>query len=260
MTMRRLLQFATLASVMAWCAPAHATWSLVQVKDNTACTSGTTCAVAVTSTGAGNLLVAGVQNFATTSISSVTAGACATTWTHAPSGNLFVSGVGAVDLYYCTQSNSAQTSITITVGSAFGTNGVGIIWEASSSLGSIAIDSGATPSGNKNDSTTCTSCAGVALTLSGNNNFTAAVAACGGTCSAVTGAGWTNDLANPNGNGIAHGLNTTGSITAPATWTQTSSTLVCDAISFQEASGGGGAASGITKLRKLERLGVIDSE
>lgn len=255
---KRLLQLALLLVGLAWCVPAHATWTLVQVKDNTACTSGTTCAVTVTSTGANNLLVAAVQNFGTISISSVTAAACSTTWTHVTNGQVFVSGVGSVDMYYCLKSNSGQTSITITTG-GFATNGVGIIWEASSSLGTIAVDSGATPSGNVTDAT-CTSCAGVSLTLSGNNDFTAAVAGCGGTCSAASGTGWTNDLSNPNGNGIAHGLNTTGNITAPATWTQTSGQLVSAAIALQESSGGGGAASGVSKLRKLERLGVIDSE
>lgn len=234
---------------MAW----HRTWTLVQVKDNVTCTSGTTCAVTVTSTGSGNLLVAGVMNFGAQTVSSVTAGACSGAWTTPSPSAAFSSGIGSVDMKYCLSSVAAQTSITITGGSAFGTNGVGVIWEFSSNVGSIARDSGATPSGTKSD-TTCTACAGVTLTLSGNNNATALLAACGGTCSALTGTGCTNDLANPNGNAIGHCINTTGNLTAPTTWTMTSETLGASAAAFQETAAG--ASSGfLSKYRKLEHLG-----
>jgi len=205
----------------------------------------------VTSTGAGHLLVAGVLSSAvSTTITSVTAAACTSTWTHAPNTAASGTGDGSADLFYCLNSASGQTSISIT---ASGTcpGCVGVIWEASSSLGSIAVDSGATPSGNKTD-TTCTSCAGVSLTLSGNNDFIAAVSANGGTGTGVTGTGWTNDLANPTGDGVAHGI-TSGSQTAPATWTQSSATLVSNAAAFQESSGAA-APSGFNKRKKIEQL------
>lgn len=247
--MRRLLQFVVLLVGLAWCVPVHATWTLVQQK-NSASASASPIAVTVTSTGSGNLLVAAVENQTSTAtaISAVTAGACNTTWTHAPSTN----GVtpGAVDMYYCTSSASGQTSISITSSGCASATCAGVIWEASSSLGTIAIDSGATPSGLKSD-TTCTACAGVALTLSGNNDFTAAIASCGGSCSSpVTGAGCIWDASLPGSDGAAHCI-TSGSITAPATWSQTSGTLLANAAAFQETSAGG-AVSGISKRRKLD--------
>jgi hypothetical protein len=128
----------------------------------------------------------------------------------------------------------------------------GIIWEASSSLGNIAVDAGATPSSNRSDAA-CTSCTGVALTLSGNNDFIAATAPCGDTCTGLTGTGWTNDLSNPGSDGVGHGI-TSGSQNAPATWTQSSSaTLVCSAAAFQETASGG-AAAGFSKRKKLAKL------
>jgi hypothetical protein len=219
------------------CSPAWATWTLTQVKDKTAC-SGTTCAVTVTSTGAGHLLIAGFSDSTShvQTISSVTAGACAGSWVHCPNCAINATGDGSIDFSYCTNSASGITSITITTSLTMGT-GIGVIWEASSSLGTIAIDSGAAPSGTKTD-TTCTSCAGVSLTLSGNNDFIAALSANGGAGTGLTGTGWTNDLANPSGDGVAHGI-TSGSQTAPATWTQSSGTLLGNAIAFQETSGGG---------------------
>jgi hypothetical protein len=219
------------------CSPCWATWTLTQVKGSSAC-SGTTCAVTVTSTGSGHLLVAGMitGNTAADAISLVTAAACAGSWVHCSNCSIGQSGDGTSDFSYCTNSASGQTSITITITNTCSAGCLGFIWEASSSLGTIAIDSGATPSGTKND-TTCTSCAGVSLTLSGNNDFIAALAPCGGTCSGLAGTGWTNDLTNPSGDGAAHGI-TSGTQTAPATWTQTSATLICSAIAFQESSGG----------------------
>jgi hypothetical protein len=220
------------------CSPAWATWTLTQVKATSTCSTVTTCAVTVTSTGAGHLLVAGVitPGATTDAITTLTSGACAVSWVHCANCSLAASGDGGVDMSYCLNSASGTTSITITVTSAPAANWIAVIWEASSSLGNIAKDSGATPSGTKSD-TTCTSCAGVSLTLSGNNNFIAALGAAGATATGVTGTGWTNDLSNPSGDGIAHGI-TSGSQTAPATWTQASATFVANALAFQESAGG----------------------
>jgi hypothetical protein len=215
--------------------PVHHTWTLSQVKDNTT-GSGTTVAVTVVSTGSGHLLVAGLLDGTTgDTISAVTAAACTGSWTHATNTVVSLTGAGSADLYYCLNSASGQTSITITHTSC--TICVGVIWEAASTLGNIAVDAGATPSGNHTDSA-CTSCAGVALTLSGNNDFIAALAVCGATCSGVTGTGWTNDLSNPTGDGVAHGI-TSGSQTAPTTWTGTSGIIGSNAAAFQETASGG---------------------
>lgn len=210
--------------------------------DNASCTSS--CAVTVTSTGSGHLLVAGIisSNSTAATISSVTAAACSGSWVHCTNCSL-ANSTGNVDFSYCLNSASGQTSITITP-SATLSAGIGVIWEAQSTLGNIAKDSGTTPSGTHFDSSSCTTtCAGVSLTLSGNNDFIAAVASCGGTCSAVSGTGWTNDKSNPGGDAAAHGI-TSGTQTAPTTYTQTSGLLVCAAIAFQETSSGSSTAPG----------------
>lgn len=224
-----------LLAALAWCVPIHATWTHTQVKSNNACNSGTTCAVTVTSTGAGHLGVAGLIHGTSRTISSVDSTTCNTTWTHAPNANLFVTGAGAVDLYYCTNLVGSKTTITITASGTLA-SGTGVFWEAASGLGTIAINSGATPSGNKNDAA-CTSCAGVGLTLSANNAYTVSLAIGGQPLSGLTGTSWVNDLANPNGNGAGHAPNTTGNMTAPTTWTQSSSAVAAvDAASFEETS------------------------
>jgi hypothetical protein len=228
--MKRLLPL-----LLLLCAtPAHATWTLVQVKDNTA-SCNASCPVTVTATAAGNLLVAGVIAANTGITISSVSGGCAGTWTRAASTAVSGAGDGSSELFYCLNSSAAATTVTLTLSGS--PNGLGVVWEAHSTNGSIAVDSGATPSGTKTD-TSCTSCAGTALTLSGNNDFIAALAPCGSSCTGLTGTGWTNDLANASGDGIGHGI-TTGSLTAPATWTQSpAGTLVSNAAAFQEGSGG----------------------
>lgn len=213
----------------------HATWTLTQVKGAAGGNCTSPCTITVTSTGAGHLLVVGIiDNRTGITIASVSAGACVSTWTHVPNSTGSNTGDGSTDLYYCTNSASAQTTITITESSSSTTSCTPVIWEASSSLGGIALDSGANPSNTVTDSVNCTSCAGVALTLSGNNNFVVGIAACGQSCSNLTGTGWTNDLGNPQSDGIGHGI-TSGSQTAPTTWVQApTGTLLASAAAFQE--------------------------
>ena len=240
------------AIILLLASPCWATWTLVQVKSNTSST-GSSGAVTVSSTGSNNLLVAGLISGANVSISSVSAAACSSAWTHSANTSNFLSGNGSVDLYYCLSSASGQTSITVTASGSAGAGSVWVIWEASSTLGAIAVDSGSTPSQHISDAS-CSSCAGVALSLSGNNDFIAAVATCGNSCTGVTGAGFTNDLANPNGDAVAHGiLNTSGAVTAPATFTQPSATLAAAAAAFQESSNGA-APIGFSKRRKYEKF------
>jgi hypothetical protein len=223
------------------CVQSWATWTSIQTPatniDN-GC-SGTTCTVTVASTGSGHLLIAGVTVNSNTgiTISSVTAGACNSAWTHAPNTAVSFAGNGSSDIYYCTNSVSGQTSIVITVSGTGWTGGGGAgIWEASSSNGSIAIDSGANPSNNVTDAS-CTACAGVSLTLGGNNDYFAAISICGGGgCSGVTGTGWAFDT-SVSGQGWSHGISS-GSQTAPATWTQGSAGAVhANAAAFQESAG-----------------------
>lgn len=246
--MRKLLLLIPI--LLLFCPEARATWTPTQVQGNsTTCSSGG-CAVTVTSTGAGHLLVAGLLSPNTgATITAVTAGACVATWTHVPNSTMSNAATGSGDMYYCLNSTSGQTSINISTSASCGSSCVGVIWEAASSLGSIAVDTGAVPSQNATD-TACTSCAGVGLTLGGNNDFIAVMSSGSQNCTGLTGSGFTNDLGNPQGDGIGHGI-TSGSVTAPATWTMASSaTLILNAAAFQE-----GAAATPT-CQSINLLGV----
>lgn len=250
--MRRL---ALLLALLALAPASKATWSLTQAVASCSGTSVTNCTITTSSTGSGHLLVVAMNtNTLTTTISSLTAAFCSGSWTHATNSNASGTGDGSSDIQYCLNSASGQTSLVCTV-SASGNPGCAF-YEFTSSLGNIAVNTGSVPSQHVSDAA-CTSCAGVSLTLSGNNAVTVAVSANGDTGSGLTGTSWVNDLACPNGDCFGHALNTTGNMTAPATWTQTSSaTLVASAASFEETSGGG-AASGIDMRRKREQLEPI---
>ena len=176
--------------------------------------------------------------------------------------NCSASGDGSCDLFYCTNgaNNGGATTISIaTGGTACGaSNGcIAIMWEAASTLGNIAIDSGATPS-QSGTSASSTSPAGQTLNLSSNNHFVMALGACGDTCTGVTGTGCTNDLSNPNGDVIAHCISaTSGSAAYPTTMTSSSAATIAQAaMAFQESSGGA-APAGFDKRKKLQQMGVL---
>jgi len=222
--------------------PAWATWTFTQAAVNSACAATQSCSVTVSSTGSGHLLVAAIiQGSSTATISAVTSAACSSTWTHVASSNGGASGDGFADFYYCANSASGQTSISITLQA--GQNYAGccaMIWEAASSAGSIAVDSGTTPAKAGPQNAGCTSCAGAALTLSGNNDFIATIATCGQTCGSTgfAGTNCTADNSFPTGDGTAHCMNVSANTNYPTTWGQSpSGTLYPFAVAFQESSG-----------------------
>lgn len=215
--------------------PAWATWTLLNTNTNNSCSGATTCAITMTSTGSGHLLVAEMQNGTTgTTISSFNTG-CNGSWVISSATLLSATGIGSAELAYCTNSTASITSITITISTTFATGNV-TIWEASSSLGNIALDSGGTPANTQSNSSACTTCTGVSLTLSGNNDFFAFVSLSGGTCSAVSGTGMVLDN-NDHGNCEGHGTGS-GSQTVPVSYTQTSGQNFGNAIAFQESATG----------------------
>lgn len=226
---------------LLWCLPAHATWTKIQSPSTGGCNSP--CAVPTSATAAGNLLIYLVSGGAGVSISSVTAGACNVAWVHAPSSNISVAAFAALDIFYCTNATASNVSISATLAGTCSATCVGFVLEGHSTLqaagGTIAIDSGATPSGTINDSTACgvsgPTCPGVALTLSGNSDFIGVISADGSTATTLTGTGFTSDSVT-NGNGQGHGI-TTGSVTAPLTWTQSpNGILIGSAAAFQETA------------------------
>lgn len=236
------------------CSPCWATWSVVQVKDSTSCSGTSACAVTVTSTTAHNALFAAIINGTNITISSVAAGACNVAWVHGSGTNLFVSADGAVDMYYCTDAVGGLTSVSITPSGTWNLP-IALIAEASSTLGNIAINSGATPSGSTNDSTSCsTTCPGTSLTLSTNNSVIFSIASCGSSCNGVTGTNCVNQLANPSGDGVETIVNNAATSNPCGYKQSSSSTMVNAAIALQETSGGGPTATGVNKKQKLDLL------
>ena len=207
-----------------------ATWSLTQVKGNGSCAgNNSTCSVTVTSTGSGHVLFVGVIVPRTATITSASGGGtytlCGTTCRN---GN---TTTGFTDGAYVLSSTSGVTSISATVSTTFGggSTWVTFVLELSTDSGPALFDT----SNNNLVTTNCTSCTGTALTLGGTNDAIVTWASCGGTCSGIT--TYTNDLANPSGDGVAHLLNT-ASGTAP-NWSQSpSSNLTSAAIAFKETS------------------------
>jgi hypothetical protein len=230
---RKLILFAFVLLVLA--TDARATWTSVQVVQSPggSCTSSP-CAVTVASTGLGHLLTAKMSSDSGgNAITAVTSAACSSSWIHAPGLPVNGSG-GSLDEYYCLKSASGQTSISVTVSGTIFIVDI-VIEEAASSLGTIAVDSGATASGANADGA-CTSCAGISLTLSGNNDFVSVMAVANNTITGLTGTGFTYSATSNFGAGSGYGI-TTGSLTAPTTWTQNiSGTLEAYAIAFQETA------------------------
>lgn len=222
------------ALTLLFCTAATASITLVQAKANTAC-SGTTCAVTVTATGAGHTVIVGVAVSTNVTISSVTCAPTACTGgnaytlcgTSCQTGN---ATTGFTDMAYTLNSASGDTTITMNLSGS--PSGPGMAWEISAT-GALTFDVA-----NKIlDTTNCTSCAGVALTLTGTNDFIATLSSCGNTCSAIS--TYSADPATPwpGGDGMAHLLNT-ASGTAP-NWTQSpTSNLASAAIAIKEASSG----------------------
>ena len=220
MNINKLLCWTTLMFALLFSAPSWATWTMVQHPKNTACTtSNTTCAVTMTqSTGSGNVLIAVMgDNSSADTISSITSAACTGTWTlcttlgcHASDSTAAV----AVDMAYCLNSASGQTSISIT--RTGGTTGwTSAVFEYSFTAGNtVAIDTGS----GIDDSTSTTPQNGPALTLSGSNDLIVQTFRCGTTkhVTAVSGT-YTNPADFSSNQGWAGSINTSSG-TAPS-WT-----------------------------------------
>jgi hypothetical protein len=189
------------------------------------------CVVALTATGTNHLLAVGMTgNIPTTTLGAPPAAACNGSWIHAPNAPA-TSATNVDDAYYCLNSASGITSFSQPVaGISSGTVDI-TVWEATPTLSTVAFDS----DGKITDST-CTSCAGVALTLSGNSDFIIVLSGGSGIVSGLTGAGFTLDGITNFGDGFGSAM-TTGSLTAPTTWTTTSGTQEAYALAFQETGG-----------------------
>lgn len=128
----------------------------------TCSTSGTTCSVTVSSVGAGHSLIAFSMYGHTgqVTLSSVNG----ETWTSCPTCAGGQSGNGFTDAKYVLSATGGETSFTCTADiTPTGYNSCGIVELSWSGSSVTYADS------NKASDTSCTSCAGIALTVSGTN-------------------------------------------------------------------------------------------
>jgi hypothetical protein len=238
---RALIAIFVLISFPVWAG----TFANIQKPCNTACpTSGTTCAVTVTSTGTGHIMVAIAFRDtagATQTISSVSG---AGTWVHPTGANGVDATAGSSDSAYNLSSTSGVTSITLTLSAAVATTWAACVEEYSFTASGVAFD----VAGSRDQSTAAANFTGVGLTLAGGNQLIVQYGNDSGTCSGVS-AGY-GDTVFPNNNCLADALNTSSG-TAP-TWTSTSGRAALGAIAFKET--GGATVSGFDKRQKIEQF------
>lgn len=243
--MRKLL-IAPLLLIVALASPARATWSKIQVVCNTACATGTTCGITVAATGTGNLIVVkliGDTAGATATLSSVSGGG---TYTHCSNCNKAPAN-GTIDASYTLASTSGATTITLTASASL-TAWRACMEEDSSNTGSIALDTGATPSCSATIATAApVSCA---TTVSGANLVIATAMLWSGTLSGLSAP--CGDFLVANGNGAGHNLNV--SVGTGCSWTPTTNGSGASfSIVFKEAAAAG-SSFGYSKQRRYERV------
>jgi len=237
-----MLKHFILALSLLWALSTPATWSLIQSPASSSCSSGTACTQAFSSTNAGDLLVSVVQSEVSTvadSVSSFAAAGCTISWTRGP--HLGNTSAGAVEIWYCTNSATALGSVGPTwTQSASGTQlHIIAIREFHSTTGSIAINSGATPTCTSSGTTT--SPVECALTTSANNSV---YVIGGATADTWTACNQSYTCTLPSGNGEGFKINLT-SYTAPQ-WTGTSSAAYVEAaMAIQEFTAGAACTNSI---------------
>lgn len=216
--------------------PSWATWTLVHSASNATCPgSGTSCAITVSSTGAGHVIVLWfympTAGAGTNSIASVS---CGGTYTVDTGSLITVSALGgSQQMAYTLSSTSGVTTCTINTTAAMNSGGVAAMSEYSFTAGSVAFDI----SGNRNQAIT-TNPAGVTLTLSGTNDVIVQAVTPDASCSAIA-APFTNPDIFPGGWGYAGAINQSSG-TGP-TWTCGSGADMLSAVAIKEVTGGGTA-------------------
>ena len=215
------------------CLPAWATWTCQQ--GGTGCTvtttrdcsvGGTSCSITVTSTHAHAVEAICEQSGSTSSLISSTSdgGFTAASGSHGTD-----SSAGGVECAYNLNATGSATSITCTF--SVSASNQCFFFEFTGTGSTFTFDTS-----NKVDSTSCTSCTGVALTLGTSNNYILVqTAGCSATCSAIN-QSYTGVFFN--GDGQAFKLNVSSAGTTPS-WTSTSGNIAGGAIAIYEVTGGG---------------------
>lgn len=243
--MKRLILFLLLLSSPAW-----ATISVTQhlISSSNCGATSQTCNLTITSTTAGNLGFASIHiGVATEFITSISGGG---TWV-APGGcqGVDTGAAKATSCAYNLTLTGGTTSITVTRTSTTNAGTWRVYFaEIHTDLtgGSFTLDTNAGAVGNRDQSTSVTNPAGVALTLNGANDALFQTI-CGVTPSAINGSYTTSDFSGSGGYGIA--INTaTG--TAP-TWTTGSGKAGLGGIGFTETSSSSGHCAGC-ELSRLQ--------
>jgi hypothetical protein len=198
--MKKLIGLVLLS--LLFCLPASATWTCAD--GDSSCTSGqfrhcgtatASCNITVTSTAAHSIEVICATSGANTTITSSTDGS----WT-APAGTSVFSGGAFSACAYNLNATGSATTITCT----FGTTNAGnecAYHNFTTDQATVTADSTAMASGTVTDAS-CSSCNGVALTLSTANNYVLVQQGSCGNCSAVT--QYSGFYATPNSNGEAY--------------------------------------------------------
>lgn len=151
--MRRLL---LIGLVVFSTIPSEATWTFVQAPENT--TGGATCAVTTSATGSGNVLVAIGEFGALATMNSSPTNGCSSAWIHCTTCSASNSNLAnATDLWYCLNSASGVTSITLNGSTTFDWC---TVREYSTNNGPPLFDVG----NNRSQMSAVTSAVGVSLT------------------------------------------------------------------------------------------------
>jgi hypothetical protein len=228
--------FITIVVLLCLSCPSWATWGVVQhTIGSAACTStNQTCNLPVSSTGNNDLIIVGLVIAANGEyITAISDGSSSYVVNSGALAGNACAGQDAAplgsDCGYTLSSVSGKTSITVTR-----TDATSHIWRVSAteysfSAASIAFD----VVGKRDQSSNCTSCAGVALTLTGTNDAIYQIDA-SGLPSAIT----TYSPADFAAHIGAASLINTNSGTAP-TWTQSNNPSALSAIAFKEVTGSG---------------------
>ena len=226
-----------IGAVFELLAPCPGPWCAIQHAENT-CASGTTCAVTLSSTTAGQLAVVTLTGApgATPTISGVSAGLG--TFVHCSNCSAN-DGFESVDMGYVASIASGQTSVTVTLSVNPGNAYNVAIFVYSYTYSSISLDT----SGSGTD-TTCTSCAGIGLTLTGSNDVIVQCTGTGSTTVSISSP--YTDFAPNNVNFTAGAINT-ASGTAP-TWTLQSGVTANAAMAFKQTPAAGGCSTHISLL------------
>lgn len=194
------------------------------------CTTGSSCAVTIT-THAGDYLVAAMVTTTAPPNGFISATGCNTSWGVAPYQPSF-STTAYTDWTYCPNA-TADTSITFTFWTSLTTPSI-VVWDTPNNGLFNFFDT----INGVYDSSNCTSCTGTALTMNMYNDAIFTFAVPDNTLSAVS-SPYVADQSFPGGSGMAHVLNTTSG-TAP-TWTQSpTGPMVSGAMAISTQPGGPG--------------------